>query len=108
MIGERSNSVFVTSAKGQVVKAITLEAKDDDAKAGRSNEIATLCVGGQGVFVHAITSDGVLHSLNIETGRSEHSIKVHDKEIVGVAVHPHLNLVATYAMDGELRLWRAQ
>ena len=32
--------------------------------------------------------------------------QVHDKEIIGLTVHPHLNLVATYAMDGEVRIWK--
>ena len=32
--------------------------------------------------------------------------QVHDKEIIGLTVHPHLNLVATFAMDGEVRIWK--
>jgi WD40 repeat-containing protein SMU1 len=32
--------------------------------------------------------------------------QAHDKEVVGLTVHPHLNLVATYATDGEVRLWK--
>ncbi len=100
VVGERSNNVYVAAPRGQILKTLTT----DKAENG---DLLGCAVSGKGTFVHAVGEDGVLYSFNVETGRVESSLKAHDKEIVGVAAHPHLNLVATYCVDGELRLWRA-
>ena len=39
-------------------------------------------------------------------GRLEHLIKAHDRAVIGVAHHPHRNLLATWSEDGVCRLWK--
>ena len=48
-----------------------------------------------------------LFGTQVLEGKLGHLLKVHDKDAIGVAVHPHRNLVATWADEGTLKLWRS-
>ena len=61
----------------------------------------------QGHWIHAVAEDGQLYCFDVAESKLQHLLKAHDKEIIGVAVHPYRNLVATWADEGTLKLWRA-
>jgi WD40 repeat-containing protein SMU1 len=40
------------------------------------------------------------------SNKLEHLLKVHDAGAIGLCHHPHLNLVATLAAEGVLKMWK--
>jgi WD40 repeat-containing protein SMU1 len=60
----------------------------------------------QGGWVHGIAEDAHLYSFEVKEGKLQHLLKAHDKDPIGVAIHPHRNLVASWSDDGTLKLWR--
>ena len=62
-----------------------------------------------GALVYVLTRGGRLCAFDAATGRLEAGVQAHPSgggEALGVAHHPHLNLLATWGEDGTLRLWR--
>lgn len=64
-------------------------------------------VSGQGGWVHCVAEDSNLYCFEAKDGKLAHQLKVHEKDVIGCAIHPHRNLVATWADEGTMRLWRS-
>lgn len=74
--------------------------------------------------MYCVGEDGQLYVFDMMTGQLESSIPVCEseevssggggssggavgsREVIGIAHHPHRNILATIADNGELRLWR--
>lgn len=48
----------------------------------------------------------MMYVFNCKDGKLEHIVSSHEKEPIGIAHHPHRNVVATFADDGTLKIWR--
>ena len=56
---------------------------------------------------YAVGEDKALHCFNSTDGVVAASLTdAHDRGVIGVSHHPHQNLVATFAEDGQLKLWK--
>ena len=53
-----------------------------------------------------VGDDKRMYCFSVKTGKLEHEMDAHDSEIVGMAHHPHQNLIASYCVSGSLKLWK--
>ena len=48
----------------------------------------------------------MLYVFGLQSGKLEHIMACHDKEPIGLCHHPHKNVLASFASDSALKLWR--
>ena len=62
-------------------------------------------VSPRGGFVFAADSGSRLFCFSTTSGKLEHMLPLHEKEVIGLCHHPLQNLLASWADDGTLKLW---
>ena len=119
---DRGPTLWVTNLQGQVLQALPTGRADGGA-------LLALALSPRGEWAYALGDDGALYCFGTKAGgggegggggggsgsasggggggRLEHVLRAHDKGAIGVAHHPHRNLVATFASEGPLLLWKA-
>lgn len=100
VVCNRSPNVYITSLAGAVQKALT------SGKTVGGDFVAAV-VSPRGGWVHAVAEDSHLYCFDVGKGELAHLLKAHEKDAIGIAIHPHRNLIATWSDDTTLRLWRA-
>jgi len=96
----RSNTVFHMNQHGHVLRSFT------HAKATGADFVqCTLSPGGK--LVYCLAEDQRLYAFSFDSTDLVHTMQVHEREPIGLAHHPHKNLLATFSDDGMLVLWKA-
>ena len=115
-VAARSGQAFVVRPTGEVVRALSVAASvaQDEAlpESRSSGDISIVCAAAspRGRWAYCVTEDGALHAFDIATGLLEHSMTVATKGAapIGLAHHPHRNLLLTFSDDGLVKMWKAE
>jgi WD40 repeat-containing protein SMU1 len=94
----RSSSIFATTLNGQVIHKFQADTEGDGI-------FITAIISPQGKYLYALTESGKLHCFLLSTGKLEHVLMTHEKDVRGLSHHPHLNLISTISADGTMILW---
>lgn len=91
----------VRDFSAQVVKTMT------SGKA-TGGDFVGACLSPRGEWLNCLGEDGILYSFAVAPGRLENYLDVVEgKGAIGLTHHPHRNLVATWTVDGSVKVWKA-
>lgn len=91
----RTNTLLLMNLSGQVLKSFTTGKKD-------AGDFAAMTVSPKGEFLYGAAEDNKLYCFSTLSGDLEQTLKVAEKDVVGITHHPSRNIVAAYAADGTL------
>lgn len=72
----------------------------------KEGDFTACLVSPKGDYVYAVAEDHRLYCFNVATGKVDHVMEISEKDVIGLAHHPKQNIIATYGVDCQLKLWK--
>lgn len=84
VISNNSETIVIATLTGNVVQSFTHDLQGD---------FVACTVSPKGNWIYGVTDRQMLFCFNTQTGKMEHMMKIHEKEVNGLTHHPHRNLL---------------
>ncbi|EPR59809.1 WD-40 repeat protein [Toxoplasma gondii TgCatPRC2] len=106
--GSEKDMIYVCS-KTSTIMLMTLDGhaiKTWSSGKKQGGDFVFACLSPRGEWLYCAGEDNTLYCFANATGKLEHVMKIHEKDTIGVAHHPHHNVMASWGCDGCLNLLR--
>ncbi|KAI8352874.1 WD40-repeat-containing domain protein [Choanephora cucurbitarum] len=98
LVCNKTNTLFILSIRGQIIKTLSHNKPID---------FVTAATSPQGDFIYGVTEDSYMYGFQLSTGALVGKVKVSEKEVVGIASHPLSNVVVVYDDAGYVYFYKA-
>uniref|UniRef100_A0A0G4FBY7 CTLH domain-containing protein n=1 Tax=Chromera velia CCMP2878 TaxID=1169474 RepID=A0A0G4FBY7_9ALVE len=93
----KSSTLYQMTIQGQVVKTMSTGKRE-------GGDFIAGIVSPRGEWLYVAAEDNRMYTFAASTGKLEHLMEVHEKDAIGLAHHPNLPLVASWGLDGTIKL----
>lgn len=91
----RTNTLLLMNLTGQVLKSFSSGKKT-------MGDFAAMITSPKGDYLYGVAEDNTLYCFSSLSGDCEQTMKVAEKDVIGLCHHPSRNILASYAADGTL------
>merc|ERR1712060_734954 len=91
----RTNQLLLMNLTGQVMRSFSSGKKE-------KGDFVAMLASPKGDWLYACAEDHRLYCFSTESGSLEQTLKVADKEVIGLAHHPYRNILACFSSGGVL------
>ncbi|KAL7680773.1 putative WD40/YVTN repeat-like-containing domain superfamily, apoptotic protease-activating factor 1 [Plasmopara halstedii] len=103
MVCTRTSAMLRMSMKGDVLMTY----KGDPFNERKVGNFVACTLSMRAKWLYGVTDKGYLVSFAAASGHLESSMQICNADAIGIAHHPHRNIIATYGSDRYVRLWKA-
>ena len=68
------------------------------------NDISLSFNGG---YIYCLNDQNILYCFNTQNNKLVNLVKLHNKPVLGITHHPHINIIASFSQDKTVKIWRA-
>ncbi|KAI9280037.1 WD40-repeat-containing domain protein [Sporodiniella umbellata] len=100
LVCNKTNTLYIMSIKGQIVKTFSHNKK-------LGSDFVAAAVSSQGDFIYGVAEDMKMYCYMFNTGATVGQVKLGESEISGMAHHPQANVVVLFDNAGQVLFYKS-